>query len=232
MSVTSPVLSFFVTCATVASTALAVGCGGASQRNIAMHNIQQPTTLEQVKSYAEGRWQSLSVELRPTEDRAGIGKVEPTRLRREFTYFDDDTFIGIITMYADDYGKVPLMEFEFTGSLRWGGPHPIAEGAYEIDYVLDKGFALTPLSEQMTAMLNQGGGAAEGRFQTGAKQDLLGQAFPLFNIAEGQILSDYDLIYFRNGMLFMGAKHVDGTPFDQPERRPHQLQIPLVKVHE
>ena len=28
----------------------------------------------------------------------------------------------------------------------------------------------------------------------------------------------------------MGAKHVDGTPFDQPDRRPHQLQIPLVRV--
>ena len=28
----------------------------------------------------------------------------------------------------------------------------------------------------------------------------------------------------------MGAKHVDGTPFDTPEHRPHQLQIPLEKV--
>ena len=23
---------------------------------------------------------------------------------------------------------------------------------------------------------------------------------------------------------------IDGTPFDKPERRPHQLQIPLVRV--
>lgn len=29
-----------------------------------------------------------------------------------------------------------------------------------------------------------------------------------------------------SGMLVMGAKHVDGTPFGTPERRPHQLQIP------
>jgi hypothetical protein len=52
----------------------------------------------------------------------------------------------------------------------------------------------------------------------------------MFNIKEGQIAADYDLIYFKNGLLFMGAKHVDGTPFDQPERRPHQLQVPLQKV--
>ena len=53
----------------------------------------------------------------------------------------------------------------------------------------------------------------------------------MFNIVDGQIVSDYDLIYFKNGMLFMGAKHVDGTPFDKPENRPHQLQIPLERVY-
>jgi hypothetical protein len=42
----------------------------------------------------------------------------------------------------------------------------------------------------------------------------------MFNIAAGQIVSDYDLIHFNHGLLFMGAKHVDGTPFDRPEQRP------------
>ncbi|MEM6763971.1 MAG: hypothetical protein AAF655_03565 [Bacteroidota bacterium] len=64
-------------------------------------------------------------------------------------------------------------------------------------------------------------------FECGVKKDFLGKEFPMFHIVEGQIVSDYDLIYFRNGMLFMGAKHVDGTPVDKPENRPHQLQIPL-----
>ena len=34
-----------------------------------------------------------------------------------------------------------------------------------------------------------------------AVQDILQQAFPLFNIQAGQIAVDYDLIYFENGML-------------------------------
>jgi hypothetical protein len=46
------------------------------------------------------------------------------------------------------------------------------------------------------------------------KQNILKNPFPMFNIAKDQIVVDYDLIYFRNGMLFMGAKHVDRTPFD------------------
>ena len=67
-------------------------------------------------------------------------------------------------------------------------------------------------------------------FQNQVKKDILGKAFPMFHIEEGQIVGDYDLIYFKHGLLFMGAKHVDGTPFDKVENRPHQLQIPLERV--
>ena len=189
-----------------------------------------PRTLEEVKAFAVGDWSSLSVELRPTEDRAGTGVIEPTRLRRRFHYAADDTFTGTITMYVDDDGQAPLMEFEFRGHLVWGGPHPIADGAFDIDYVLDDGFGVTPLHPDAAAMLNTGLVEGMPTFEAGVQQDILGRAFPMFDLAEGQIVTDYDLIYFKNGLLFMGAKHVDGTPFDRPERRPHQLQIPLERV--
>ena len=191
--------------------------------------MKDPITLAEVKAYAIGQWESLSVELRPTEDRTGSGKIEPTYLKRHFVYKADDTFTGTITLYVDNYGQMPLMEFEFKGHLQWGEAHPIAEGARKIDYVLDQGFGVTPLHDQAAAMLNQVPVEGIKAFQTGIKQDILGKAFPMFHIIEGQIVSDYDLIYFKNGMLFMGAKHVDGTPFDKPDRRPHQLQIPLVR---
>ena len=191
--------------------------------------MKDPITLEEVQAYSIGEWESLSVELRPTEDRTGSGRIEPTYLRRHFRYHEDDTFTGIITLYADNYGQMPLMEFEFKGHLNWGEAHPIAEGAWKIDYVLDQGFGVTPLHDQAATMLNQVPVEGIEAFQTGVKQDILGKAFPMFHIVEGQIVSDYDLIYFKNGMLFMGAKHVDGTPFDKPDRRPHQLQIPLVR---
>jgi hypothetical protein len=53
----------------------------------------------------------------------------------------------------------------------------------------------------------------------------------MFNIAAGQIVADYELIFFTHGLLFMGANHVDGTPFDRPERRPRQIQIPLMRTN-
>ena len=195
-----------------------------------MQNIAQPTAIEEVKAFAQGSWESISVELRPTEDRTGSGVVQPTRLKRRFDYLPQDKFVGTITMFADDYGQAPMMEFEFKGRLEWGEAHPIAKGAYSIDYVLDDGFAVTPLHDGAAAMLNQGRPDGIPPFEVGKKANILKKAFPLFNIVEGQIVTDYDLIYFRNGMLFMGAKHVDGTPFDKPDRRPHQLQIPLARA--
>ncbi|MEO1054011.1 MAG: hypothetical protein AAFX87_25460 [Bacteroidota bacterium] len=203
----------------------------AQDRKKAFHMLKKPITLAEVKQYALGEWESISIELRPTEDRTGSGKILPTYLKRNFKYMAGDKFIGTITLFADNYGKLPLMQFEFKGRLSWGGEHPIAKGAWQVDYVLDEGFGVTPLNDQAAAMLNQALPPGMPSFATNKKQDILQKAFPMFNIVEGQVVSDYDLIYFRNGMLFMGAKHVDGTPFDKPENRPHQLQIPLAKKY-
>ncbi len=192
-------------------------------------NHQDPQALEAVQSFAIGEWESISVELRPTEDRTGSGKIEPTFLRRHFNYLSAEKFLGTITLFGDNYGQFPLMEFEFKGDLVWGEAHPIAEGAWKIDYVLNEGFGVTPLHPHAAEMLNMALPEGMTPFESGVPKDILGKSFPMFNIGEGQIVSDYDLIYFRNGMLFMGAKHVDGTPFDKAENRPHQLQIPLAR---
>lgn len=200
-------------------------------REEGIRRMQTPITLEEVQNYALGEWESLTVELRPTEDRTGSGKVNSTYLRRHFNYLSKDRFIGTITLFADNYGQLPLMQFEFKGHLKWGSAHPIAEGAWEIDYVLDEGFGVTPMHADSAAMLNHGLVEGMTPFEVDVQQDILGQSFPMFNIVAGQIVSDFDLIYFNHGMLFMGAKHVDGTPFDKLERRPHQLQIPLQRVN-
>ena len=130
-------------------------------------SLADPKELEAVKAFALGEWESLSVELRPTEDRTGSGKIEPTYLRRFFQFLSNDRFIGTITLFADNYGQMPLMEFEFKGDLVWGNPHPIAEGAWEIDYVLNQGFGVTPLHDQAAMMLNQGLPEGMPPFETG-----------------------------------------------------------------
>ncbi|MEM1055800.1 MAG: hypothetical protein AAGI52_09745 [Bacteroidota bacterium] len=189
-----------------------------------------PRTLTDLQSAIVGTWESLSVELRPTEDRLGTGVIEPTHLTRVFSYGVDDTFTGTITMFSDSYGQAPLFTFVFRGHLRWHGSHPIADGAFSVDYVLDAGFDVTPQNEAAAAMLNSMPADGVPPFEAGTTQSILGKPFPLFNMTAGQTVVDYDLLYMRDGMLFFGAKHVDGTPFDSPENRPHQLQVPLVRA--
>lgn len=152
------------------------------------------------------------VELCPTEDRTGSGKITPTYLKRAFTYLPNDQFVGVISLFADNYGQIPLLEFEVKGHLNWGERHPIANGAWEIDYELDEGFGVTPMNEQAAAMLNQALPAGMEPFAAHTKKDILQKAFPMFNIQAGQIVTDFDLIYFSHGLLFMGAKHVDAPP--------------------
>ena len=193
------------------------------------NNMNNPTTLSELKSAIIGTWKSLSVELRPTEDRTGTGNIKPVYLTREFNYSEDGSFSGTITMFADNYGKIPSMEFEFKGHLNWGDTHPIAEGAFCVDYVLDDDFSVTPLSDESAGMLNYVPVEGIQPFAKDVKQSIFKKAFPLFSIAEGEMLTDYDLLYLYNDLLFFGAKHVDGTPFDKPDRRPHQLQVPLVR---
>ncbi|GAB5534468.1 MAG: hypothetical protein Rubg2KO_07170 [Rubricoccaceae bacterium] len=192
--------------------------------------MDNPRTLDDLKVAIVGTWKSISVELRPTEDRLGTGQIEPTFLNRTFTYGDDDTFTGVITMFGDNYGQMPLFDFTFRGHLNWHGPHPIADGAFSLDYVLDTGFDVMPHNDQAAEMLNAMPAEGVPPFETGVTQDILKKPFPLFNMVKDQIVSDYDLLYMHDGMLFFGAKHVDGTPFDTPENRPHQLQVPLVRA--
>ena len=187
-------------------------------------------TVEEIKNFIKGyEWISISTELRQQEDRTGSGKIQPFYVTRSFKFSEGDKFVGTITSYGDAYGKIPLVKFEFRGHVEWQGEHPVAMGAQKIDYVLDEGFIVTPLNQQFADMLNQIPIPGLNKFQANVAQDILKKQFPLFNIQEGQIVKDYDLIYIFNGMLFMGAKHVDGTPFDKPENRPHLLQIPLIK---
>jgi len=191
---------------------------------------QNPRTLDDIKSFVQkGEWVSIAPELRPFEDRTGTGTVAPFYVSRIFKYLSNDRFEGTIISYGDPFGKMPLVKFVFKGHTHWGKEHPIATGAFEIDYILDEAFEVTPLHEAFAANLNSVPVNGLNPWKAMVMQDIKGKAFPLFGIVEGQIVGDYDLIYILDGMLFMGSKHVDGRGFDKPENRPTNLQIPLVR---
>lgn len=186
------------------------------------------SNLEAIQQFIQGgEWTSISIELRPFEDRLGTGKIQPFYVRRKFRYFPENRFEGTIISYADAFGKVPLVQFTFKGHTVWGGPHEIAPDAFEIDYLLDEAFEVTPLNSLFAEQLNMAPVKGLNHWEAGVMQDIKGKEFPLFGIKEGETVGDYDLIHIHNNMLFMGSKHVDGRGFDKPENRPTNLQVPL-----
>lgn len=199
----------------------------------------QDTSLDGLKSRIVGHWRSISCELRPQQNPADPMLVPtPSYLTRDFTYDADGGFAANITVYVDPACTIPAASYDIAGEVVWHGANPAAPGAWSQDYVLNRRLDLTILAEPMVAQLNQlpAGACGEGPFVAGIARDILGKPCVLLKFVEGNpYVVDHDFLYVREDvpqMLFMGAKHVDGSGFYAPESRPQVgLQQPLMRVN-
>lgn len=185
-------------------------------------------TLDQVKKAAIGQWESIAPEIRPSSTKNADGTLKPFYLQRQFTLTDDDQFQLEITNFADPYGKVPLAQMSIKGSMEWRGEHPIAAGAQKVDFIADEAYSVMPMAQGFADVLNQ---YTQGfnPWKVGETQSIFQKAFAPFGLTEGQLFKEFDLIYPHGGMLFWGARNIDGRGFDKDENRPTNLQIPLIR---
>ncbi|WPU99161.1 hypothetical protein SNE26_24415 [Mucilaginibacter sp. cycad4] len=179
----------------------------------------------------EGRWVSLSTEIRPGIVKSENGDIKPLYCTREFTFPANDQFTLKFITYADPYGQYPLVEMKMAGHISIGAQHPILEGAYEIDYAADVAFEIMPLHEQVTSALNKGPAADSVAWSIGISKNVFLKSVPAFGLSANEPFKEYDLIFIFENMLFNGARHIDGKPFNKPENRPTNLQIPLKKIN-
>jgi len=187
-------------------------------------------TSEEIKEVIQrGQWVSITTELRPSSSKSPTGDILPFYCSRVFNYSPGDRFACTVMSYADPNGKVPLAKIVIRGHNAWRGEHPIAPGAYNLDYIADEAYEVTPLHQGFADVANRFPTNGLNKWEVGVTQDLMGKAFPLFSLVEGETYVDYDLIYIYNDMLFNGSKNVDGRAFDRPENRPTNLQVPLVQ---
>lgn len=196
------------------------------------------TSLETLKQRVVGHWVSMSCELRPQQDPKDPSRApSASYLKRDFKYDASGGFEAVITVFADPACAMPAVTYEFAGEIVWHGRNPAIEGAWSQDYVLNRRLSLTILAPPMASQLNTlpEGACGEGEFAVGQKRDILGKPCVLLKfVDDSNIVVDHDLLYVRDDapdMLFMGAKHVDGTGFYSPENRPKTgLQQPLLRV--
>jgi len=187
-------------------------------------------TAEQIKEFIQdGEWVSITPEVRPSQNKTATGGIQPFYCSRVFKYSPGDQFECTVINYADANGKVPLVKIGIKGHNVWQGEHPIAPGAYQLDYVADGAYEVTPLHQGFADAVNQVPAAGLNPWELNVMQDVKGKAFPAFGLTEGQIYVDYDLIYVYDDLLFNGSKNVDGRAFDKPENRPTNLQVPLIR---
>jgi hypothetical protein len=186
-------------------------------------------TVDQIKQSLEGEWVSIAPEVRPSISKNADGSMKPFYLMRNFKYSDNDKFELAILNSADAYGKVLLTKIVIKGHIVWQGGHPIVDGAQKVDFIADEAYEVTPLHQGFADAMNQVAGKGFNKWEVNSMQSVKGKAFAPFGLVEGQTYAEYDLIYILNGMLFWGAKHVDGRGFDRVENRPTNLQIPLIK---
>jgi hypothetical protein len=186
-------------------------------------------TVEQIKKLILGEWMSIAPEIRPSISKNADGSMKPFYLTRAFKYSAGDKFELEIINSADAYGKVPLVKIVIKGNIAWQGEHPIAEGAQKVKFSADEAYEVTPLISGFADAMNQLASKGFGKWEVNNTQSIMGKAFAPFGLTEGQLFAEYDLIYVLNGMLFWGARNVDGRGFDKEENRPTNLQIPLVK---
>lgn len=186
-------------------------------------------TLDETKRAIAGQWASLAPEVRPSAQKNPDGTLKPFYLTREFKALPDDRFELSLVNSADAYGNVPLARILIRGHMLWRGDHPIAPGAQKVDFVADEDYEVTPLLQGFADVLNRV--AVEGyvKWEVGQTQRVFGKRFAPFGLTAGQHFMEFDLVYLSSGLLFWGARHVDGRGFDTEANRPSNLQIPMAR---
>ena len=186
-------------------------------------------TLDQTKSAIAGEWISIAPEIRPSAQKTPEGALKPFYLQRDFKALPDDRFELTITNSGDPYGKVPLARILIKGHMRWQGEHPIAAGAQKVDFIADEAYEVTPLLQGFADVLNQIAAQGYGKWEVGQPQSVFGKAFAPFGLVAGRNFMEYDLVFLSHGLLFWGARNIDGRGFDSEQNRPTNLQIPLAR---
>jgi hypothetical protein len=204
-------------------------CSGIPSTAPISHPGEHAMTFDETKRAIAGSWVSLASEVRPSAQKNADGTLKPFYLKREFKALPQDRFELSLVNSVDAYGQVPLARILIKGHMLWRGDHPIAPGAQKIDFVADEAYEVTPLLQGFADALNPVAVDGYVKWEVKQSQSVFGKAFAPFGLTAGQNFMEFDLVYMSSGLLFWGARHIDGRGFDTEANRPTNLQIPMAR---
>lgn len=214
--------------ATLLLTLALSACGTASVTQTTPQG-KTTMTLEQTQQALLGDWASITPEIRTSALKNADGSLKPLYLKRDFKVLAGDRFELTIVNSADPYGKVPVARILLKGHMAWRGEHPIAPSAQKVDFTADESYEVTPLLQGFADVLNQVAAQGYAKWEVGQTQSVFGKSFVPFGLVAGKHFMEYDLVYLAHGLLFWGARNIDGRGFDSEQNRPTNLQIPLAR---
>jgi hypothetical protein len=186
-------------------------------------------TLRRTEQLMLGHWASVATEVRASGQVGADGRQLPIYLERDFKFLPAGRFELTVTGFVDAYGQQPTVRLLTRGHVVWRGAHPIAPGAQKVDFLVDEAYDVTPLAQGFADSINAQALPGYAKWEMGRTQSVFGKDFAPFGLKAGQIVTEHELVYVKNGMLFWGARHVDGRGFDTDANRPTNLQVPLVR---
>lgn len=184
-----------------------------------------PLFAQETMPELSGTWQSMACELRP---QAGQDGIQPWYLTREVT-FAEGRIDAHFTTYADAECSAPLLELRFGGDVVVHGQSDVAPGARNVDLIVNDYLTVTPQMEGFAGFLNSADPGACGTqdWAVGVEQDVYATGCTVMGVAPETPTNEYEVLHVSAGLLYFGARPVDGTSLDGPDTRPTALQMPL-----
>ncbi len=176
----------------------------------------------------DGTWESIACELRP---QAGQDGVAPWYLKRSIT-FTPGRIDAHFSTYADATCSAPLLELKFGGDVNVLGASGVAEGARNVDLIVNDYLTITPQMEGFAGFLNsaEAGACGTTEWSVGIEQDVFETGCTVMGVAANAPAIEYEVLHVSAGHLYFGARPVDGLPLAQPVDRPTALQMPLKRL--
>lgn len=174
----------------------------------------------------DGTWVSMACELRP---QGGPDGIQPWYLTRSVVFAGDRIDAHFVT-YADPNCAMPLLELKFGGDVTVVGPSTVADGAKEVDLVVNDYLSVTPRMEGFAGFLNgaEPGSCGDFNWEVGKEQNVFVTGCSVMGIAPNTPMNEYEVLHVAAGQLYFGARPIDGSSLDKGELRPTALQLPLM----
>lgn len=189
----------------------------------------QDADTQQFQDQMQGRWASISCELRPQTEQDG--KVQTWYLKRSFKIVGNKMEAEFIS-YADNACQAPLWKLEFGATASDAGPWSGLKGARKVDLSVDHHTRVTPLMQGFADFLNSAGQDSCGgtKAEVGKALDIKLHGCKAFGMPANKIVKEAEVLAIVNDMLFFAARPVDGSSPTDDSKRINALQVPLVRV--